>query len=295
MLPGFIVVGASRSGTTTLHQALSEHPSLFLPKKKELHFFNNTKNFNRGLGYYEKSFKQSKPHQVAGEISPPYFHKGITLDARLKYHWDVADDSAIRIRRSMPDTKLIFTLRNPVDRAFSQYVKNFSQGKDMASSFEEAVALELSGRRAPERDQSCWLYKSSYSQHIDHWLSLFPKEQTLFLVFEEWTKEPESAFAKVYDFLGVESKGVKHDHLQVANAARARKTRGVFRLLAPVRTSSLLGKLHRKLATTPSHGSSSPTPETRRKLNDYFKEDIDALEKMLDLPLDIWRCGETLA
>lgn len=289
MLPSFLVVGASRSGTTTLHKTLSQHPSLFLPKKKELHFFSNTQNFNRGLANYEKFFRHAKSHQIAGEISPPYFHKGITLDAQRKYHWDVEDDSATRISRSMPSTKLIFTLRNPVDRAYSQYSKNLLQGKEMAASFDDAVELEISGRRVPESDQSCWLYKSCYSKHIEHWLSLFPKQQTLFLIFEEWVKNPEGAFTKIYDFLGVEAIEVKPDTLQIANSARAQKKGTLFGLLSPVKSNSLVGKLYGKFATEPSNKNYPMSAETRARLNDYFRDDIERLETMLNLSLDVWR------
>ena len=288
MLPSFIIVGASRSGTTTMHQVLRQHPSLFLPKNKELHFFSNAKNFNRGVDHYKKYFRSAESQQIAGEISPPYFHKGITLDEHLHHHWDVEDDSASRIRALLPEVKIIVTLRNPIDRAYSQYWKNVGQGKEFASSFEDAIDQELSLKRTHETDQACWLYKNRYSVHVEHWLSLFPREQILFLVFEEWTQNPEKAFHDIYTFLGVNPIRITKADLSVANSTRTQKGGGIFQALVPKRSDSKFGKLYGKFATTPGY-SQTMDSLLRAQLNEYFNEDIEKLERALGFSLDIWR------
>lgn len=283
MLPDFVVAGASRSGTTTLHNALKAHPQILLPRDKELHFFNDDKNYLKGKGAYERNFRKLRPGQLAGEISPPYFTRGITKSATGGHVWNPQDDSAARMARMIPDVRVIFSLRNPIDRAYSQYCKNFDEGKDPARSFDEAIRLELEGARTPQDSQSCWLYKNLYSIHLEHWRSLFPESQLFYCVFEEWTAAPQPVFDAIHAFLGVAPRAITNDDLAIANSTRARRSGGFLRRFMPKKLASR--RLTRK---DPSDKQEKMSPQTRSRVRQYFEADIKKVEAITGRELGHW-------
>lgn len=113
---------------------------------------------------------------------------------------DVAEDCA----RYYPKAKVIFNLRNPVTRAYSQYCKASRDGKEPAESFEKALEEEMEGIRRPETTGRCWIYKSQYQIHLDEWFSHFPREQILILIMEEWIDDPASGLRPLEKFLELE-------------------------------------------------------------------------------------------
>ena len=141
--PNFYVVGAPKCGTTSLYRYLSEHPQIFLPKKKELHFFSRPEldRYSKGTG--DRQVLQSLPRQLheyesfyngvsaseiaIGDISPSYFvHLG----------------AAARIKSYNNEAKVIVCLRNPIDKAFSQYMHQVALGKEPLSFYQAIEAEE---------------------------------------------------------------------------------------------------------------------------------------------------------
>lgn len=120
---------------------------------------------------------------------------------KLHGEWE---DLADKVEKHSPKSKIIFTLRNPVTRAHSQYWKSVREGKEKAPTFEEALDQEISGKRTPENSSRCWIYKSQYQIHLDEWFSRFPKDQILILVMEEWIDFPDAGLAPLERFLGLE-------------------------------------------------------------------------------------------
>ena len=113
---------------------------------------------------------------------------------------DVAEECA----RYYPQAKIIFNLRDPVTRAYSQYCKASRDGKEQAESFEKAIEEEMDGVRRPETTGKCWIYKSQYQIHLDEWFSYFPREQILIFLMEEWIDNPEAGFVPLEEFLDLE-------------------------------------------------------------------------------------------
>src|SRR5688572_14326389 len=112
-LPDFLIVGAMRSGTTSLHKYLQAHPDVFVASGKEVHFFD--RRYGRGLDWYRSRFAGVTTERVVGEATPAYMY----------------DENAIaRIAHDLPDARLIVVLRNPVDRAYSHYWRNRSRGRE---------------------------------------------------------------------------------------------------------------------------------------------------------------------
>ncbi len=195
MLPNFLCVGAQKSGTTKLHSMLRNHPEIYLPRIKEPHFFDNEKKYARGLKWYEeKYFSEWKGEKAVGEITPAYMY---------------FDKVPKRIKENLgKDIKFIFLLRNPVDRAYSQYwmsVRLCFENK----SFKEAILLEEKRLKdlGPEKGRRFAYIKGGfYDEQIKNFLKFFQKEQMLFITFEEFTKDMKLSLEKICEFLGVSTK-----------------------------------------------------------------------------------------
>ena len=136
-LPDFLVIGAARSGTTSLYHYLKSHPQIYLPAKKhpEPHFFLKNNEYKKGIHYYsEKYFKNVNHDKKAGEISTSYLYQPYV---------------AKRIKKHLPKVKLIAMLRNPIERSFSNYVFTYKNGLD-SLSFEDAILQEKKRISNPE-------------------------------------------------------------------------------------------------------------------------------------------------
>lgn len=197
--PDFIIIGAGKSGTTSLYKYLIQHPRVAPAATKQVDFFHRW--FDRGTGWYLEQFPTDRAEGVVtGEASPYYmFHPHVPR----------------RIRAFRPEIKLVAVLRNPVDRTYSHY-QHQVRGRYETLSFEEALTAEEQ-RLASEvpklmEDETYYSkvhrrlsYKarSRYADQLEAWFSLFPREQTLILHSEALFAEPASVLDQVASFLGV--------------------------------------------------------------------------------------------
>ncbi len=217
VLPDFIVIGAAKSGTTSLYGALADHP-LVVPcvtdeghfdKTKEVHFFDY--NFYRGEDWYRSHFPPAQERlEFAREHGRPFL-TGEASPSYISHLWAPA-----RIRELLPDVKLIAIFRNPVDRAYSQFKMSCREGVEELESFEEATRRE-GERLRPELERmsadpwynswnyGCWSYlsRSRYAEQVERWLGLFPRDQLLFLKAEDLFDAPERTLDTVFEFLGL--------------------------------------------------------------------------------------------
>lgn len=187
MLPNFLVIGAQRSGTTSLFQVLRRHPQVFIPDLKEVNYFFHDNHYRRGVDYYQSVFAAVPPGaQAVGEASPGYICKpGV----------------AQRIQELLPAVKLIAVLRNPVDRAYSQYWDNrrfLAEPLSFAQTMEVALTPEY---RHGERG---YFSRGVYINQLENYLELFPRHNLLVLLFEELKQDPAAAFRACFQFLGVD-------------------------------------------------------------------------------------------
>jgi hypothetical protein len=211
VLPDFMIIGAAKCGTSSLYHWLSDHTDVVPATTKEVHFFDY--NAYRGDDWYRAHFP------LAREIASFERERGrpcLTGEASVSYlshRW-----APERVARALPDVKMIVALRNPIDRAYSQFQMSRREGQEPLEVFEEAVAHEeerLSPERArSERDRryNSWplgiwsyLHRSRYAEHLELWLDLFPREQFLFIKAEEMFADPHGTLEIVDDFLGLPS------------------------------------------------------------------------------------------
>jgi hypothetical protein len=191
----FFCIGAQKSGTTTLHNILSQNPNICLPKEKETQFFSKTEINQKGLEYYFKHYFEQrllKKAKILGEIDPSYsFFPGA-----LK-----------RIKNQLSANyklKFIFVLRNPLNRAFSHYLMSVRRGYEKME-FEDAIEIEEERiKDSFGNDHFSYIKRGNYLGQIDDFLKGFSEDQILYLVFEEDLKSnPQIAINKIHQFLGL--------------------------------------------------------------------------------------------
>lgn len=186
--PDAIVIGMPRSGTTWLFRVLSQHPDIFIPKNKEINFFNKKfyylsnkrlKNPNRagGINHYYSYFKSAPKDKTAVDMS--------ILSA-------LDDSSSTEIKKYFPGVKIIACLRNPSDHAYSMYQLMYSEGEVKNKTFDEYV------RKRPDL-----LKHSFYYNHLKPYFKNFPRRNIHIIYLDDIKKDPKKALRKLVSFLGV--------------------------------------------------------------------------------------------
>lgn len=212
MLVNNIIIGAGRSGTTTLVEYIKQHPNVNFSTIKEVTYFSVEEHFNRGTEYFHSFFKNKK-----GILS--------TSDTYLLMDRDAPN----RIFNYNPNIKLIVILREPSKRTFSnyQYAKNNGYLVEKIS-FLESQLLEgnyLLNHNVVFQNNYCSFYGSLYNQHLKNWLNYFNKEQLFICTTSKLNAEPIETLNRLFDFLELEPYLVKK--ITAKNKAAGVKNKGL--------------------------------------------------------------------
>lgn len=192
-LPDFLVVGAQKAGTTFLYQSLLQHPAVFGAHEREVSFFTTEARYG-GAEAYRSHFppREELPEgAVVGEKSPGYLN---------------GPDVAKRAASVVPEAKIIALLRNPVDRAWSNYQHVAGKLEADPLDFEDALEAEPERLASPERGSRRFGYlaRSRYIEYLPSWYEHFGQEQILILQSEDMYERPRAALKRACDFLRVE-------------------------------------------------------------------------------------------
>lgn len=274
-LPHFVIIGAVKGATTWIHNQLQDNPAIYLPAP-EPHFF--SQEHAQGLDHYRRFFDGARPDQILGEKSADYL---------------AHPDAPARLAAALPEARLVVQLRNPVDRAYSDYKMLFRRG-----TVTKGPEHYLDGR---PNDQPRFLEDGLYAQHLRRWLAHFDAEQIKILLFEDVKAAPEASVAIVSDHIGVP----RHYSTQVGSDPRNDSSERFLPL--PVRTA--LAPL--KEAVRPLRGKAMfervrgvfarqiaypPLPAAlRQRMVDYYARDIADLEELIGRDLSHWRQDRRLA
>ncbi|MBT8207819.1 MAG: hypothetical protein HKN07_10165 [Acidimicrobiia bacterium] len=271
-LPNFVIIGAMRSGTSSLAGYLASHPDLFMAPRKELHFFN--RHYDEGLEWYRQRFADSTSQSAVGEATPTYIYDKQSID---------------RMAADIGEAKLIAILREPVSRAYSHYWFNRSRGYE-PMTFEEALAAEgqrLDGADPLTRARYSYVDRGRYVDQLEHVATRFPDDQVHVLLVEDLKRSPAATYGAVCAFLGIDSEFRPENLGAPVNAFyRARwpkLNQAVKGFPKPVRTA----------VKVINRADAEPYPpiesETRDRLRSEFSDSVARLERLLDRDLDAWR------
>lgn len=197
VLPNFLIGGGCASGCSQLTAALKQHPDIFLPRnhRPEPHYFYFSHKYDKPISSYSEAvFGNVGEQRAIGETSGSYLH---------------APNVPGRIAEHLPGVRLIFQIRNPIERAYAGYRATAFHGLESVS-FSEAVEMEdfrrseVSGYWA-EVDPFNYTGRSKYGESLFRYLKFFPREQILILKSEETRTDPQKTFRKCFEFLEVDS------------------------------------------------------------------------------------------
>ena len=287
-LPNFMCIGAAKSGTTTLCDILRQHPDIFIPSYKEPHFFDSPIVFERGVDWYENTyFRNVKNRKCIGDFTPSYL-----FEAKAPQ----------RILKSLgKDVKFIIILRNPIDRAYSQYLHSVRDEREDLS-FQMALKKESKRIKNYQKDTDyllklriSYFSQGLYGEMIENYLNIFSKDQFLFILFEEeLLRNTGETIRKVLNFLEIDSEFSLNVDIK-SNIASKVKYKWVMRfmqksgfwrsiirkLIFSLKWRQIIkNKIHR--ANTSSFTPKPLSKDIRKEIyNNYFLDDIKKLESIL--------------
>jgi hypothetical protein len=272
-LPNFLIIGAAKTGTTSLYGYLRQHPDVFMPEKKELHFFSFDENWQRGTAWYERHFAPVGDAIAVGEASASY-----TL-------FPHQPGVAARIADVLPDVRLIYVVRNPIDRIRSLFQHRVARGRELQSSIEQAV-----------REDPFYVDTSRYEMQIDQYMEHFPGERLLVITSEDLRQHREDVVHRVHRFLGVDPAKVPTLSERELNVTRraARPIDGWIRRVPGSRTiasrapRSVKRRWSQLVSRKVSPFDVAISLDLRRELEDRLRDDVRGLRQYLGNGFDGW-------
>ena len=252
MLPQLVVIGTMKGGTRSLYEYLKAHPQVFMSTPKELNFFSYDEHWARGIEWYEGHFAgtEAAGATVVGEASPSYSAAG-------EYPATVE-----RMASVVPEARIIYLVRNPVDRIQSHYQHRARSGARMAPIDDEVLA------------DPAYIDRSSYASQIERYLQRFPAERLLVIPSERLQRDRETTMAEVYRFIGVDDALAPRDALTSEfsrSSERRVARRGTGRIRHHPVTKRVVTALPRSLRTRLSPLSSVPSTAAHLRLSDVTR------------------------
>jgi hypothetical protein len=298
-MPDFLVIGAPKAGTTALHVALARHPGLFMSPVKEPKFFLSagpppTKGGPGDALTYREHIWRRSDYEALFDAAPPGTLRG---ESTPLYLYDRA--AMRRIRETLPGAKLIVVVRDPVERAHSNWTHLWSAGLEPVGDFVRACGDEE--RRIAAGWASFWHYTGlgRYGEQLEYLFTLFPREQVLVIRYRLLVDEPAETLDRICEFLGVPT-GVLTEipkqnvtshpeptlaHRAVSLAQRVGSAIGT--LIPGLTAATLTGPLERYLQRH-SRERQPLSWEQRQELIPRFESDIAKLEEVLGESFRDW-------
>jgi hypothetical protein len=297
-MPNFLIIGAGKSGTTSLYQYLKQHPEIYMSPVKEPKFFavegkkldfrgpNDEMSMNRksitDLDTYRTLFSGVTDEKAIGEASTLYLY---------------SPEAPGRIKHYIPQARLIAILRNPVDRAYSSFIQRVQKGHEPLTDF--AQALREEENRAHNNWAPRWQSKriGFYHAHLRRYYDIFERNQIKVFLYEDLKGDPASVLQNIFRFLEVDEarlpdvslkhniSGVPRNRLLHELLNKPNPIKSILRLVVPK------GLRPRLTAFMENQNIGGPPPldqDVREELIDLYREDILKLEELIGRDLSRW-------
>jgi len=282
-----LIIGAGRSGTTSLYAYLESHSDVCFSNIKEVHFFSIDELYKRGESYYHSFFRKCQ---------------GAPVIASADTYLLMDHDAIQRIYTYNPEMKIIVMLRDPVSRAYSSYNYSVNFGHHQAyAAFLDSLAVEkqIAGEaNIVTRNNVGHFYGSLYYEHLHKWAAVFPREQILLLKTSDLKENPQKFSKELFSFLNLSETQGKFEQANAAAVPKSRKLeqffldrnnvlRKIIRRWTPrflkqlIIGSGIVDKLHsanRKEQTT-----RPLSEEEREKAMQWFRKDLQLLKKEFNI------------
>ncbi len=288
MKPHFIGIGFQKCATAWLFASLKEHPEIEMAVaesgNKNLFFFDHF--FDHGFEWYEKHFEAFSKNSIAGEFSTSYAYSA---------------DVPKRVYNYAPDSKLIVSLRNPIDRTLSNHKHELAKNRVTGPNRKLENAL---------KNNPLYYIQSMYHTHLANWLAYFPKEQIHIVLVEDIKEKPKQVLKGLYEFLGVNpgfipsyTNNKVHRTVILNDSSGMRRFKslalflrkmGLKNLMRLVRKSGLKNRIQSSYIDENAKEKTLLNDETRQWLEAKFKPEIEALAETFELDLNHWQSRDSL-
>lgn len=299
--PNFFIVGAPKCGTTAMNDYLSQHPEIFIPEMKEIHYFGKDLEIKFGALRDEQKyldlFKGSEGHKVRGEASVWYLY---------------SKTAAAEIHRFNPDAKIIIMLRDPADMLYSQHSEFLYNGNENIEDFGQALAAEperKAGKRIPESAhfaEGLWYSETvKYAAQVQRYVEYFGRENVHIIIFDDFKRDLKGVYRELLTFLGVDPTfAAEFEVINPNKRARSKRLRSFVQ--APPEGVKRLGRLlfprsvrQKVMAVLEKanvrYEKRTPQEQTmRRQLQERFAPEVEKLEALLGRKLP-WSTGDDRA
>ncbi|WP_436932574.1 sulfotransferase domain-containing protein [Halosimplex halobium] len=270
-LPDFVIVGPQKCATTWMYECLREHPEVLMPETDSVHYFDM--NYHRGEEWYRGFFDAHDNEPIVGEETPSYIRDSKTPK---------------RMGDLIPDARVIFSLRNPVERAYSHYWHERSKGK-IDFAFEEVFEnYDLFEN---------WVVPGFYHQHLQRFKNSFPEDQLKVAIFDDLVTDDKVFIQDIFDFIGADDSFVPSFIDNRVNEARSEQPTLYRKLILSASTSfpdpvlNLLRPVHQRLESVvlgKDEYNKGIEPGTRQKLESIYAAETVKLESFINRDLDHW-------
>jgi hypothetical protein len=285
--PNFFVIGAAKAATTSLYQYLKQHPEIYVPQEKEPHFFSEAASAwslaTVGLsfsdeGAYRALFKDVLDQKAIGEFS-------------VSYLWD--KDTPHRLKQAAPDARIVVSLRDPVNRAFSHYMMDLREGFQTNPHFLEALQQDFAQEEKGWGVSHLYVELGLYCDQLQRYFDVFGRDRVLVLFAEDLHRNPVAELKKLFRFLGVNEDVAytidlsrRHNSFAMPRNEMARfvmtsrPLRRLSRIFAPrylrryLRDHVLLRKIEKPPIPVDAHNF----------LRGIYRDDVLRLSQMLNVP-----------
>ena len=275
-LPNLICPGAPKAGTTTLYRVLGMHPDVHVSRYKEIYYFGNDTNYNKGTDWYEKQFKGYSGQKYAADVTPFYLE---------------SEKAPGRIMETLgTEVKFIIMLRNPMERAFSQYLMQVRE-KRHPESF-----TKLLREMKSEKEKSI-IRNGFYYRNISRYMEIFPSRNFHFILTEDLKTDMGKAASGLFSFLDIAD--IQIDNITADNQQFQPKRKVLFRMLKKiprrhkVNLKNFLGisdgtNTTRRIVGEVDVEKPEMPMEASQILADIYEEDINKLSKLINRDLSKW-------
>jgi len=258
--PNFFIVGAARSGTTTLYYTLKKHPDIFMSPVKEPNYFCND-NYGKKVNTWEEYlnlFKKARDEKIIGEASPKYLY---------------CKEAPQNIKSKIRNPKILIQLRNPVDRAISHYQWEKMGGKEPLS-FKEAIKKEKERIEQGYPFSYHYVHVGLYYEQVKRFIDTFGGKNVKITIFEELIKNPKKVLKEIYEFLEVDTNFVPNE-IPHYNISKNPKIKIINNFMGK---DYFIQKLIKKLVPF----------EVRKKIVYTIKDKLNVSSSQIEIDLSKW-------
>jgi len=311
--PNFFLIGTVKGGTTSLHRYLSQHPEIYLSPIKEVNYFSKNdideslfaKDYRHDIDInLEQYFKEGMPypvhiaHVTNEEDYLHLFSKAENAKAigEMSLSYMLYENTPKEIYKTYPNAKFIAILRNPAERAFSQYIMNLKQGKILEKDFLKEIIQDDNKSVKGWGANHQYLAIGKYYEQLERYFNLFSKDQIKIILFDDYKENPENVIQEMFKFLDV-STDIQINTEEKVNVGGIPKLKKINYLLNQYGIISWAKNNLPRSWRTPfknfmykSKKEDMPkmTAEQRQYLINYYQEDILKLEKLIGRNLQNW-------